>query len=329
MLVCVWLFMCLLPLGNVKDSPIQARIVNAQVIWNQDPHSAFTDLIHWKDQFVCIFRVGKGHVSPDGALQLLTSTDGNHWLPLARIASPVADLRDPKLAVGPAGELLVYAAGAMHDKTKTTHRNYVWTSVEGKKWSEPKETGESDNWLWRVTRHVSGYYGWGYGTGKNRFLQLFKSNQGRDFTSVTQPLLQDKGYANETAMVMDGKHAWCLLRRDGNAPSNTGLLGTSLEPFTEWTWRDLGVRIGGPSMLRLPSGQFLATVRLYSPKVRTVLCQLDMEKGHLKELLILPSGGDCSYAGMVWHQQKLWISYYSSHEGKTSIYLAEVEVREE
>jgi hypothetical protein len=29
---------------------------------------------------------------------------------------------------------------------------------------------------------------------------------------------------------------------------------------------------------------------------------------------------------MVWHEDLLWISYYSSHEGKTSIYLAKVKV---
>lgn len=37
--------------------------------------------------------------------------------------------------------------------------------------------------------------------------------------------------------------------------------------------------------------------------------------------LILPSGGDCSYPSMVWHDNKLWLTYYSGHEGKT-IYLA-------
>ena len=41
-------------------------------------------------------------------------------------------------------------------------------------------------------------------------------------------------------------------------------------------------------------------------------------------VLTLPSGGDTSYAGMVWHNDLLWVSYYSSHEGKTSIYLAKI-----
>jgi hypothetical protein len=44
------------------------------------------------------------------------------------------------------------------------------------------------------------------------------------------------------------------------------------------------------------------------------------------ETLRLPSGGDTSYAGLVWHENLLWVSYYASHEGKTAIYLAKVKV---
>jgi len=43
-------------------------------------------------------------------------------------------------------------------------------------------------------------------------------------------------------------------------------------------------------------------------------------------LLTLPSGGDTSYAGMVWHEGLLWVTYYSSHEEKTCIYLAKVKL---
>jgi hypothetical protein len=68
----------------------------------------------------------------------------------------------------------------------------------------------------------------------------------------------------------------------------------------------------------------VAAVRLYDGRVRTSLCWLDLEKGTLRECLTLPSGGDTSYAGLVWYEELLWVSYYSSHEGKTSIYLAKV-----
>ena len=52
---------------------------------------------------------------------------------------------------------------------------------------------------------------------------------------------------------------------------------------------------------------------------------IDPQAGRIQPLLTLPSGGDTSYPGMVWHEGQLWISYYASHEGRTSIYLARVE----
>jgi hypothetical protein len=334
----------------IHDTPIEAKLVRVNKIWDSSPHAAFTDLIYWKNQFVCVFRTGKGHVSPDGTLQLLHSSDGSTWKPLATVTSKTADLRDPKLAIGMNDELLLYAAAAVHDKSKFTHQTMVWRSSDGITWSEPAPIGEPNSWLWRVTRQPNGgYLSWGYDCSKERFIELYQSKNGTDFTRHTPMLLTDQGYPNETAMVMEGDKAWCLLRRDGNPPLDKGMLGTSTAPFTNWTWRELDQKIGGPAMLRLPGGQFLAVVRLYSvgvpplggkaesrnpakagtPAPRTVLCQLDPQKPELKELLTFPSGGDCSYAGMVWHQSKLFVSYYSSHEGKSSIYFAEVEIKQE
>ncbi|HQR07897.1 MAG TPA: hypothetical protein PLN21_13800 [Gemmatales bacterium] len=321
------------PGSVVRESPIEARLERVTRIWDKDPHSAFTDLIWWKDRFVCVFRAGSNHVSDDGTLQLLSSEDGQHWDKMVRLSSRDSDLRDPKILVGTDNELYILASKTQRGKQQLTHQSTLWEvkkNLDGKGWSTCVEIGEPDSWLWRITRHKSGYYGWGYGTNKERFIRLYKSPTGQRFDPITPKLLADTGYPNETAMIMEGDQAWCLLRRDGKAPRNTALLGTAKAPFTEWTWRDLGVQIGGPAMLRLPSGQFLVTVRLYdAPKVRTALCQLDVEHGKLKELLTLPSSGDSSYAGMVWHQQKLWISYYSSHETKSSIYFAEVDIKQE
>jgi hypothetical protein len=78
--------------------------------------------------------------------------------------------------------------------------------------------------------------------------------------------------------------------------------------------------------MRLPDGRFVAAVRLYDGRVRTSLCWLDPATAQLDEFQVLPSGGDTSYPGLVLHDGKLWVSYYSSHEGKTSIYLAKVKL---
>ena len=79
-------------------------------------------------------------------------------------------------------------------------------------------------------------------------------------------------------------------------------------------------------ILQLPNGPIVAGTRLYDGKVRTSLSWLDPEAGKLVELLALPSGGDTSYPGLVWHDDLLWMSYYSSHEGKAAIYLAKIKI---
>jgi hypothetical protein len=82
--------------------------------------------------------------------------------------------------------------------------------------------------------------------------------------------------------------------------------------------------IGGPNFIRLPDGNLWAAARRYGAKPSTVLAR--MKRDSYRPVLTLPSGGDCSYPGMVWHNDLLWISYYSSHEGKACIYMAKIRV---
>jgi hypothetical protein len=56
---------------------------------------------------------------------------------------------------------------------------------------------------------------------------------------------------------------------------------------------------------------------------RVVVARLGLSS--CRPVLELPSGGDCSYAGLAWHGERLWVSYYSSHEGRTRIYLAKLD----
>ena len=61
---------------------------------------------------------------------------------------------------------------------------------------------------------------------------------------------------------------------------------------------------------------------------RMTLAYLDTEKRSLSKLVHLPSSGDNSYPGMVWHDGILWVSYYSSHrQAQTRIHLAKVWLR--
>jgi hypothetical protein len=299
------------------------KLLEARMIWNQAPHNAFTDLVRFKDHWYCVFREGQKHVAPDGALRVITSVDGEKWESAALITSSTSDLRDAKITVTPGGQLMLSGAEALHDKSKHTHQSLAWFSDDGRTWSEKHAIGDPDFWLWRVTWHKGTAYGLGYGCGKDQSVRLYSSKDGKKFDTLVERLF-DIGYPNESSLVFEGDTCYCLLRRDGK-PS-TGLLGVSQPPYTAWEWKDLGTRIGGPHMLRLPDGRYVAAVRLYDGKVRTSLAWVDPHVGKITEFLKLPSGGDTSYAGLVWHEGLLWVSYYSSHEGKTQIYLAKVQI---
>lgn len=303
------------------------EIVSLRKIWDGGPHNAFTDLVRFNDEFYCTFREGATHVSPDGRLRVIKSETGERWESVGLIKLPETDLRDPKLSITPRGRLMLLAAAATPKPGGgSSHQSMVWFSQDGWQWGEGRAVGEKDVWIWRATWKGDSAYAVGYGTGDaDKTVRLYSTRDGVNFETLV-PKLAAEGYPNEHAFAFDDKDgaALCLLRRDEG--TRTALLGASKPPYKEWKWKDVGKRIGGPAMLRLPDGRLLAAVRLYDRAARTSLCWVDPVGGKLTEYLPLPSGGDTSYAGMVWHEGLLWVSYYSSHEGKTSIYLAKVKV---
>ncbi len=306
-----------------KESNLQ--LLEVQKIWDKAPHNAFTDLIRFQNQWFCVFRESENHLAPDGTIRVITSKDGQKWKSAANIKSPNSDLRDAKITITPQGQLMLMGAEALHDKSFHTHQSLAWFSDDGFNWSEKFEIGDPDFWLWRATWHKGKAFGIGYGCNKDKWVILYASSDGKNFTTIVDHFFE-QDYPNETSLVFKGDTAFCLLRRDRGA--KTGLIGISTSPYNAWQWKDLRTRIGGPDMILMPDGRLLSAVRLYSGSgwspARTSLCWIDPVTGYIKEALTLPSGGDTSYAGMVLFNNLLWVSYYSSHEGKTSIYLAKV-----
>ncbi len=302
----------------------KAELVEVRKIWEAAPHNAFTDLIRFHNAWYCVFREGQTHISPDGALRILTSADGRVWASAALITHPEGDLRDAKITLMPDGQLMLSGAVALRQPAEFKHQSFAWFSKDGKSWSQPFKIGDPNFWLWRTTWHDKIAYSIGYETAGGKSIRLYSSKDGRQFETLV-PKLFDDGSPNETSLLFQPDDtALCLLRRDGNPGS--GKLGFAKPPYKDWQWKDLGIKIGGPHMIRLPDGRIVAAGRLYDGAVRTSLLWLDAEAGKLTEFLKLPSGGDNSYPGLVWHEGLLWVSYYSSHEGKTSIYLAKVRI---
>jgi hypothetical protein len=185
-------------------------------------------------------------------------------------------------------------------------------------------------WLWNSPAWRNGTgYGVGYNVTGNNALKLSTTADGLAWNPIVADLFPTGGYPNESSIVFDPSGtAHMLLRRDGG--THTAQLGTAQAPYTDWAWQDLGVRVYGPDMIRLPDGDLVGAVGIYDgPDEQTWLVTIDPASGTLHKSLLLPSGSDGSYAGMALHDGCLWVSYYSNHEGPTGIYLARVGIAPE
>jgi len=310
------------------------RIREVKKIWDAAEHNAFTDLIRFQNKWYCTFREADQHVpGRDGVIRIIVSADGDRWDSASVIEEKGVDLRDPKLSITPEGRLMLLVGGSVYENGKfITRQTRVSFSTDGVTWSPLQKVLEEGDWLWRVTWHKGTAYGVAYITKEKEEnisskIRLVKSSNGIDYELVTY--LEVSGEANETTLrFLDDDTMMALVRRDG--ADRTGVIGTSMPPYTEWSWRNAGHALGGPDFLHLANGKCWAGSRILGQDVagngvaRTCLARLD--QWSYRPMLILPSGGDTSYPALVWHDDMLWMSYYSSHEGKTAIYLAKIQV---
>jgi hypothetical protein len=317
-------------LGRAAESrpPLEATLVECKRIWSEAPHNAFTSLIRWHDRWYCAFREGKSHVGSRGQLRIITSIDGKEWQSAALLSDPVYDLRDANLSVTPTGKLMMVGGAQISEKGGLPTGTFASFSDDGSKWSKPELILPVGRWMWGVTWHQNTAWGVSYGTPRDRGVNsLLTSADGRRFDLFVKDFFVNDSYPTEARLQFgsDGK-CHCLQRCDGK-PS-LAYLGSAAAPFKEWRWEPLDRFIGGPNLLELSNGRWIAAGRLFNDnKPKTAIMDLDVESARVIPILDLPSGGDSSYPGLVWHKDQLWMSYYSSHEGKASIYLAIIEIQ--
>lgn len=312
-------------------------LVSVNKIWDHAPHNALTDLIRFNDTWFCIFRESDSHAEgKDGILRLLSSHDSLEWKTAAVFSQDRVDLRDPKLSITPLGKLMLLAGGTILNELNeyVSMQSRVAFSDDGIHWSPLTPILEKHEWLWRVTWHQGKGYGASYSRSdpKDKYkewkIKLFETSNGIDFTLLT--VWDITGYPNETTLrTLKSGEMVALVRREKRGDDNC-FIGTSLPPYTSWHWQPTRHHVGGPNFIVLPHDNMWVAGRLsintpYISFEKTFVGTLELNSIHPQ--LILPSHGDCSYPGMVYHEGMLWISYYSSHEGnRAAIYLARIAV---
>lgn len=307
------------------------KLLSVDKIWSHAQHNALTDLIRYKNRWFCVFREGEDHVAgSSGTIRLITSDDGIRWESLALMKEKYVDLRDPKLSITPKGQLMLLVGGTIHVRQKYISRqSRVAFSDDGVHWSSFQTILEPHEWLWKITWHKEKAYGvsYSYSNIHNKYdewnVKLFESGNGIDYQLVTAWGI--KQHPNETTLrFLDNDKMLALVRRDGPLDKKAWI-GISDPPYKDWVWNSTHDYLGGPDFILLPDQRIFAAGRVlmispYGLYAKTVLAEMNTKD--FNPLIVLPSFGDCSYPGLAYYEGKLWMSYYSSHEDKTSIYLA-------
>ena len=308
--------------------------IRVERIYSDENYNAFTSLLKFKGRFYCAFRSGEAHVyGRDGITKIISSRDGIKWKEVASLSARGYDLRDPKLSVSPDGNIMVIMGGSVYEGKNClgglTHVSF--SNKRGAKFSAPQAVRlDADirtdfDWLWRVSWHKGTGYGAVYKMKEDTdsvdisSLRLVKTENGIDYQLITE--LEIGGRPNEaTIRVMPDGEMLMLVRREEK--DRKAYLGKSKFPYSSWTFIEMPYFIGGPDFLALDEEHFVGGGRIDGKYTGLVSFTRD---GDFREMLKLPSNADSSYPGFVLENEKLFISYYSSHEtGVTSIYFAEI-----
>ncbi len=325
------LILAMATVSVAAEPAVQLELIDCYKIADDAPHSAFTDLT-WKGVFFCAFRQGRGHVSTDGRIRVIYSPDAENWRNGATLKLDGYDLRDAHLSITPDDRIMLIggAAPRTKDGQSAPTGTFVAFSKDGTEWTQPEIVIEPGRWMWRVTWHNGTAWGVSYPAPDNSpHLTLLRSDDGLTYSPHVRQLFSE-GRPNETTLRFDSDGTcYALIRRAGPGEElSSTILGQSAAPYNAWTFRDLRgfPAFGGPDFVKIAGDTWLAAGRVHQNGAHTAICRLDVRKAEMTALLKLPSGGDNSYPGLLYHHGLLYVSYYSSHEGKAAIYLAKIKV---
>jgi hypothetical protein len=305
-------------------------LVSLTKVWDQSPHNAFTDLLFAFGRFYLCFRESDLHEKgQNGIIHILTSQDGVSWNLAKDIEVEGLDLRDPKLSLTPDGRIMLNcSATKLNAEGDTLYTDSLVTFAdEDLDFTKFNLVLVRDEWLWQVIWHQGIGYGVSYPTKKDSEskITLWETKDGLEYTQ--KQIFEIEGKPNETAIRFLSNSSMVLLVRRNDPIMRSSMVGFALPPYENFIWKEIGYHISGANFLIFPDNEMWVAGRLlylspYAYITKTALLKSTPDGFHRE--LILPSFGDTGYPGMIFHNGFLWISYYSTHEKNTNIYLAKI-----
>lgn len=306
---------------GAETAAVQPRSVRALVA--DGKHNAFTALVHWREADWLAFRAAASHNSGDGDIVVLRSPDGETWSEALRL-NVLPDDRDPQF-LATADRLFLYDP-AMEGSKLTS---FAVSTADGETWSQPQPVYEPQFIFWKPLTAGERFYATAHrkaesdGGGKLREVHLITSNDGLQWDKVST--MRAGNWESETTLYLrpDGK----MLGFIRTKYSVAGHVLESRPPYAEWTQRPAGVHLSGHCVRTIGGVPYLFSRTMDESGGNQGAAIYTIEGDDLKLYCTLPAGGDCSYPDAVERGDDMLVSYYSSHEGQTNIYLARVPLR--
>jgi hypothetical protein len=301
----------------------EIRPLRVRKIWSDNRHNAFTSLTGFKGKLFLAFRSGTTHMTRDGAIRILTSSDtGETWQSAAFIVKENCDLRDPRI-IELNGVLHVFCLFSGQDGS---HGSYHMTSSDGVNFSEPRLIADmGSGMIWGIAKFNGKIYGTDYYriSEANFRPRLYVSSDGDKW----EKLMDFPMPGTEVALDFDADGYLYTFIRDSAygcgmvptvarlSPPYTGLPEQNAK--TMHIVKALPLKMVGPMIKRL-DGASLLIGRCWVGRE----CRFPRTDAYILEdgkdpeyCFSLPSGGDTSYASY-WEiaPGRALVSYYSSHE---------------
>jgi hypothetical protein len=318
----VWLFAFVSCLQGAEEKPAVAP-KSVRKLVADGKHNAFTALVRWKDRYWLAFRSGAGHNSAAADVVVMTSPDGKEWA-RAFTLDVLPDDRDPQF-VATEKRLFLYD-NAMKGPELTAH---VTFTDDGKTWSKPQPALPARFILWKPFGHAGKFHATMHkkdeaSGGKGREVIYITSEDGLKWEPVSK--VRGGSWESETTLWPGpgGKMTAFLRQKYGSPPCQ---VLEAEAPFKEWKPIPTPVNHLSGHCVHTFGGVTYLLSRTIDRSRKTGTMIYVYADGKATPYCELPSGGDCAYPEAVRVGDDMLVSYYSSHEGATNVYLAVVPLK--
>ena len=287
-------------------------------------YASFTTLEYYQGYFFCAFREANSHVDQNGVdngiITIMRSKNGRAWKDFDQISLNGFDLRDPKLSITPDNRLMLITEAVKYEQRKDVTRKTMVSFTNRTKFGVLKEIifnpSKAYNWLWDIEWVGDKALGFLY----NPNFYAVSSKDG--LTYDVQKEYSFAGFPTEAAITTLDNDRVVVILRINKENSRIGIGDKSLKNIE---WHDTGCRVEGPDIINI-EGEVYVCGRSFDKQVGMSLYELNKRNYRLKKIMDLPAKGDCSYPGMVFVRNRLFVSYYSTEKQKVSVFLSRIKL---